>query len=134
MSGLTKRLIDTTRRAPTREIRLWDTDPRGFGVRIKATGVATFFVQYTRPASGRKTRYTLGQYGRLTLEEARKQARKVLGSVAKGEDPAGERQAQRVQAKLTARTVAELCDLYLKDADAGRVSIGDGPRNRVLSS
>jgi len=122
VSGLTKRLIDTARRAPPREIRLWDTDPRGFGVRIKTTGVATFFVQYTRPASGRKTRYTLGQYGRLTLDEARNEARKVLGSVAKGEDPALERQVRQVQAKLTARTVAELCDLYLKDADAGRVT------------
>jgi integrase len=128
MSGLTKRLIDTARHAPTREIRLWDTDPRGFGIRIKMTGVATFFVQYTRPASGRKTRYTLGQYGRLTLDEARKEARKVLGSVAKGEDPARDRQAQQVQAKLTARTVAELCDLYLKDADAGRVTYRGRPK------
>ena len=128
VSTLTKRLIDAARRAPSREMRLWDTDPRGFGVRIKTTGVATFFVQYTRPATGRKTRYTLGQYGRLTLEEARKEARKVLGSVAKGGDPAGERQAQQVQAKLTARTVAELCDVYLKDADAGRVTYRGRPK------
>jgi integrase len=130
MSGLTKRLIDTARRAPSREFRLWDTDPRGFGVRIKTTGVATFFVQYTRPATGRKTRYTLGQYGRLTLDEARKEARKVLGSVAKGEDPALERQVRQVQVKLTARTVAELCDLYLKDAHAGRVTYRGRPKKR----
>jgi integrase len=122
MAGLTKRQIDTARGAATREMRLWDTDPRGFGVRIKTTGVATFFVQYTSPVDGRKTRYTLGQYGRLTLEDARKEARKVLGCVAKGEDPARERRANQTQAKLTARTVAELCDLYLKDADAGRVT------------
>ena len=122
MSGLTKRHIDTARRTAAHEMRLWDTDPRGFGVRIKATGVATFFVQYTSPIHGRKTRYTLGQYGRLTLEEARKEARKVLGCVAKGEDPAGERRARRTQAKLTARTVAELCDHYLNDADAGHVT------------
>ena len=122
MAGLTKRLIDAARRSPTRDFRLWDVDPRGFGVRIKRTGVATFFVQYTSPANGRKTRYTLGQYGRLTLDEARREARKVLGSVAKGGDPARERQAEQVQAKLTARTVAELCDLYLKEADAGRVT------------
>jgi Arm DNA-binding domain len=88
MAGLTKREIDTARRAVSREIRLWDDDPRGFGVRIKRTGVATFFVQYTSPVSSRKMRYTLGQYGRLTVEEARKEARKALGSVARGEDPA----------------------------------------------
>jgi integrase len=122
MAGLTKRQIDTARRAVSREIRLWDDDPRGFGVRIKPTGVATFFVQYTSPVSGRKTRHTLGQYGRLTLEEARKEARKALGSVATGEDPALNRRLTQVQAKLTARTVAELCDQYLEDADAGRIT------------
>lgn len=122
MSGLTKRHIDDARCGARREMRLWDSDPRGFGVRVKATGVATFFVQYTSPIDGRKTRYTLGQYGRLTLEEARKEARKVLGYVAKGEDPGRERRTHQMQAKLTARTVAELCDRYLDDADAGRVT------------
>jgi integrase len=122
MAGLTKREIDTARRAVSREIRLWDTDPRGFGVRIKRTGVATFFVQYASPVSGRKTRYTLAQYGRLTLEEARKEARKALGSVARGEDPALNRRVTQAQAKLTVRTIAELCDQYLKDAEAGRVT------------
>jgi integrase len=39
-----------------------------------------------------------------------------------------DRQAQQVQAKLTARTVAELCDLYLKDADAGRVTYRGRPK------
>jgi integrase len=122
MAGLTKREIDTARRDVSHEIRLWDTDPRGFGVRIKRTGVATFFVQYASPVRGRKTRYTLGQYGRLTLEEARKEARKALGSVARGEDPALNRRVTRAQAKLTVRTIAELCDQYLKDADGGRVT------------
>src|SRR6188472_3184269 len=122
MAALTKRRIDTARRAVSREIRLWDDDPRGFGLRIKRTGVATFFVQYASPASGRKTRYTLGQYGRLTLEEARKEARKALGSVASGNDPVLNRRLTQAQAKLTARTVAELCDQYLEDADAGRVT------------
>ena len=39
-----------------------------------------------------------------------------MGDVAKGADPAGERQAAR-----KAKTVAELCDLYLADAEAGRL-------------
>jgi integrase len=128
MASLTKRQIDTVRRTVSREIRLWDNDPRGFGARIKRTGVATFFVQYTSPVTGRKTRYTLGQYGRLTLEEARKEARKALGSVAKGEDPALKRRVTQAQAKLIARTVAELCDQYLKDADAGRVTYRGRPK------
>ena len=36
MAKLTKRKIDATK--PDRELRLWDDDPRGLGIRIKPTG------------------------------------------------------------------------------------------------
>jgi site-specific recombinase XerD len=117
-----------SRRGATRDRRLWDDDPRGFGVRIKPSGVATFFVQYTSPITGRQVRHTITQYGRLTLEEARIEARKLLGVVAKGEDPARERRLQRVEAKLKARTVAELCDRYMADAEAGLVTYRGRPK------
>lgn len=128
ITGLTKRKIDYARRTVSREARLWDTDPRGFGVRIKPSGVATFFVQYTSPVTSRKVRYTIGQYGRLTLEEARIEARKALGRVARGEDPANERRAMRAEAKLKARTIEDLCKQYLVDAEAGLVTYRGRPK------
>jgi integrase len=51
-----------------------------------------------------------------TPETARTEARRLLGEVAKGVDPLGERVKVR-----EAETVAELCDAYLADAEAGRL-------------
>jgi hypothetical protein len=43
-------------------------------------------------------------------------AKRLLGDVARRSDPAAEKRAAR-----NAQTVAELCDLYLADAQAGRL-------------
>jgi integrase len=47
---------------------------------------------------------------------ARAEAQRILGQVRKGEDPAAAKQARR-----RAANVSELCDLYLADAEAGRL-------------
>jgi integrase len=122
MTGLTKRLIDATTPADGKELRLWDDDPRGFGIRIKPSGVKTFFVQYRSPITFNKSRLTIGQYGRLTVDEARREARKILGSVEKGEDPVEEKKRAKAHALTTAGTVGSLCDDYMRDAQAGKVT------------
>ena len=58
----------------------------------------------------------IGRHGVLTPDEARARAKAILGTVVDGADPAAEKQAAR-----NAKTVAELCDLYLADAEAGRL-------------
>lgn len=128
MAGLTKRLIDATHPEPGRDIRLWDDDPRGFGIRVKPSGVKTFFVQYTSPATFRKVRFTIGQYGRLTLEEARSEARKLLGQVEKKEDPAEALRQAKEDARIKARTIADLCDDYMRDARQGLVTYRGKPK------
>jgi integrase len=128
MPRLTKRRIDATVPDPEREIRLWDDDPRGFGLRIKSSGVRTFFVQYRSPITHGRVRYTIGQYSRLTVDQARAEARKVLGGVARGDDPARERRMARQKARSTARTIAELCDEYMRDARAGLVTYRGRPK------
>jgi integrase len=128
MAGLTKRLIDASAPQDGKEIRLWDDDPRGFGIRIKPSGVKTFFVQYRSPITFKKARLTIGQYGRLTLDEARREARKILGCVEKGEDPAEEKRKAKVHALTTAGTVGALCDDYMRDARAGKVTYRGKPK------
>ncbi len=128
MARLTKRKIDSAGPVSNREARLWDDDPRGFGIRIKPSGVKTFFVQYRSPVTGKKVRHTIAQYGRLTLEEARTEARKLLGAVARDRDPARERRQARNQAGINARTMAEFCDVYLRDAKAGLVTYRGRPK------
>jgi integrase len=128
MAGLTKRLIDATTPEDGKELRLWDDNPRGFGVRIKPTGVKTFFVQYRSPITFKKIRLTIGQYGRLTLDEARSEARKILGSVEKGDDPAEEMRRAKAHALTVAGTISELCDDYMRDAWAGKVTYRGKPK------
>src|SRR5215469_4966953 len=51
-----------------------------------------------------------------TPESARDEAQRLLGSVANNADPAADKRAAR-----NAQTVSELCNLYLEDAEAGRL-------------
>lgn len=128
MPRLKKRYIDAAQPIPKKIVRLWDDDPRGFGVYVKSSGVKSFFVQYRSPVTAKKRRYTIAQYGRLTLDQARTEAKDILGRVAKGEDPLGTRARGRQNARATARTISELCDDYMRDAEAGLVTYRRKPK------
>jgi len=108
---LTIRSIATITADPKHDIYVWDDELAGFGVRIKPSGVRSFMLQY-RNIHGMSRRLTLGKLGVLTPDDARKLAKKRLAEVAEGNDPAGERNTARKAIK-----VAELCDLYLKEAE-----------------
>ncbi len=115
MAKITKRAIDALQRGADRDVFLWDSELRGFGIRAKPSGVKTFFIQY-RNIEGRTRRLVLGQYGVLTAEIARHLARKKLTAVADGADPSADRHGVRV-----GMTVTEVCDWYLEQAEAGRL-------------
>lgn len=116
MSKLTKRVVDAIRPEAARDVFVWDSELRGFGVRMKPSGAAAWVVQY-RNAHQRTRRLVLGKVGVLTPAQARDLAREKLSLVAKGRDPSTERHAARV-----ALTVTELCDQYLREARAtGRI-------------
>lgn len=98
--GLTKREIDAAEyrgAGNSRDIR-WDDDPVGMGLRIYPSGRKAFVVSY-RNANGVKRMVTLGDFGVLTLDEARRQARRVLVGVDDKEDPVAEKRKQRMEAK-----------------------------------
>jgi integrase len=122
---ITKRVVDALRKNPDRDVFVWDNELRGFGVRMKPSGVRTFLIQY-RNAHGRTRRMVIGKVGTLTPEEARGLAREKLGEVAKGGDPSATRKAAR-----EAATVTEICDWYLKEAKAGRIL---GRRGRAIKT
>jgi hypothetical protein len=90
MAKIMKRTVDALRPEPHRDVFAWDSELRGFGVRVKPSGVKTFLIQY-RNVEGRTRRLVLGQYGALTPEVARDLARMKLTAVASGEDPSAER-------------------------------------------
>ncbi len=91
---LTKTVIDATVARAARFI-LWDSKLSGFGIRIETTGRKTFIVRYRTEGGGRTASrrfMTVGKFGTLTLEDARKKARQLLAAATVGEDPAGDRQ------------------------------------------
>src|SRR6185437_13243132 len=94
---------------------VWDSELRGFGVRMKASGRASFLIQYRTP-EGQTRRLALGKVGTLTPDAARTMARQRLMEVAGGADPSKQRRQAR-----TAMTVSELCDEYMKAAQSGLV-------------
>lgn len=91
----------------------WDTDLPGFCLRVEPTGVRSFFVRYRAKGGGRSAprRFLrIGRYGPVTVDEARKQAKRILGAVANDEDPAFAKQA-----RLDELSVNDLIDQYERD-------------------
>jgi integrase len=114
MPKITKRVVDALR--PDRggkDIFQWDAGDgalKGFGIRMKPSGAASYLVQY-RNKEGRTRRLVIGKVGTLTPDEARTLASDALKAATKGGDPSAERHAVR-----GAISVSDLCDLYLADA------------------
>jgi len=119
MTKLSKRVVDAAE-ARDKDYFIWDDDLPGFGLRVFASGKRSYLIQYR--ALGRSRRYTIGPHGVWTPELARQEAKAQLGRIARGENPAEERQLDH-----QALTVKELCDLYLADLDAGLIL---GKRNQ----
>ncbi|KRE20860.1 hypothetical protein ASE66_08520 [Bosea sp. Root483D1] len=130
---LTKRALDGI--APGGKTAFWfDVELKGFGLKVMPSGVMTWIVEYRPGAGGRgvsKRRMTLGKSNTLTPDEARAIAKDVLARVHAGEDPA----ALKVEAKA-AKTVAELCDLYLAEAELGNIisKLGTPKKSSTLIS
>lgn len=111
------------RRIGLRDIRalrpgeiIWDGAVGGFRARRQHSKTVSYIVVY-RTAEGRQRWQTIGRHGSpWTPDTAREAAKRILGHVVEGADPAAERRAKR-----KAASIAELCDLYLADAEAGRL-------------
>ena len=119
---LTKRVIDAAR-PPTTGVRfLRDEGLKGFGLKLTSKGTRTFFIE--KDIHGHSRRLTIGRYGQLTLDEARKLALKKFVDIAEGKDPVEERRARR-----KAMTWADLEPLYLQRHAIHNKSIANDERN-----
>lgn len=106
---LTKRTVDAAKPRDQR-YHVWDGELAGFGLRIEPTGAKTFIAKYRSSGGGRTATQrvvTLGRFGPLTPDQARKQAKAIFGGVATGSDPAAEIRAKRRELRMSA-----LVDLY----------------------
>ena len=89
----------------------WDDELKGFGFRLRREDKKgshlsrTWVAQYR--AKGRGRRQTIGDSAKVSAEEARAAAKVIFGEVAKGKDPQGEKQRQRLGAARTLRSIAD---------------------------
>jgi len=117
---LTREAITRIRAHPKRDVFVWDTSVMGLGVRVKPTGSKAYVVQY-RMGSGRNSksvRLTIDSFSSISLDDARKAARTIIGSVARGRDPRVER---RTNATVQERRLERLIDAYDKDLNVGKL-------------
>ena len=97
----TKQIAALKPQAKPYEVR--DTELLGLLIRVQPSGVQTYYSEY-RNKLNLKQRVKLGRVGHLTLQQARDEARKALGQVAQGIDPAKERKRSRL---MTLRAFVE---------------------------
>jgi len=115
---ITKRLVDAERADPARERRIWDTEVKGFCLRVWPTGKKVYALKYS--VGGAQRWLTIGTHGSpWTPELARDEANAKRVAVKDGVDPQAQRKATR-EAARRAPTVAQLIEKYLNDGPASR--------------
>lgn len=110
MPKLTKSLVNKlTWSGGQKRSPIWDTEVKGFGVRVGQSARKSFVFKYRFGARIRW--FTIGVFGSpWTVDDARREARRLAGIVAEGSDP----QRAKLE-KRDAMTVSNLIDRYLTD-------------------
>jgi Arm DNA-binding domain len=107
---------------------LWDDGLSGFGAAAFPTGKKVYVCQYRQ--DGRSRRSNIGEHGRLTPDEARSEAKKLLGIVEGGSDPIAERKKER-----GVRTVAAVAEDFMNlHVATKRKDRTGGEYKRILKS
>ena len=114
VARITKRAVDGTARPTKGESRLWDSEMKGFFLRVYPSGRRVYALRYRRGTAQRVL--TIGVHGSpWTPETARQRAREAMDAVHRGEDPAAAKREARA-----APSVTDLIDAYLTDGPAAK--------------
>lgn len=105
---LTKSTVDAAEVTGS-DYELRDTIVPGFLCKVTAHGRKVFMLRY-RTNWGERRKPKIGQFGELTVEQARSIAQDWLADVRKGNDPSAAKLAARM-----APTVKELCGQFIEE-------------------
>jgi len=106
---LTKTVVDRLEPG-AKDYFAWCGKLAGFGVRVWPNGKKTFVVQYRAGGRGSPTRRkSLGTYGVVTVDQARKAAEDYLASAHLGKDLVGAERKARAE-----MTLSQLCAEYIE--------------------
>ncbi len=103
--NLSKRIIDRLS-VDDKDTVFWDRDLPGFGIRVYPSGAKVYVVQ-TR-VFGRSKRATVGRHGKLSADQARKEAARIIARIKAGE-------AEPLEEPSAAATVADLAERYRRE-------------------
>lgn len=93
---LTSAFVRGQKAAPRAKVfDVWDTELRGFGLRVQPSGKRSYYLKYR--AEGRQRLFRIADAAKLEPAQARAKARELLGRVSLGEDPAAELKASRAE-------------------------------------
>ncbi|MCW5156462.1 site-specific integrase [Burkholderia cenocepacia] len=99
---------------PGEQLFYYDTKTPGFGLRVGANKKA--YILYARVKHGKPVRVTLGQYGVMTVDQAREACINELNKLNSGIDPNAERKQEKAEKVLAAKkdveTLEWLINLY----------------------
>jgi len=107
MPRLTKNFVERLESPEVGQQLYFDDSLKGFGVRL-TPGAKTYIVQSR--AGGKVRRVKIGRHGVLTAEEARNEAKRILGLMANDVDPNARKSAERVKAV----TLGQVFEEYLQ--------------------
>lgn len=93
---ITKSVVDRLNAPVAGQTFTRDSELKGFAVRITTSGAKSFVLE--KRIDGKVKRLTLGRYPELTVEQARREAHKLLGQIAVGSNPIAEKKQKELQA------------------------------------
>ena len=86
---------------------VWDGELKGFGLRVYPGGKKSFILKYR--IAGKQGIYSIGEYGKITVEEARLIAKNLFADIANGKDPREEKKKSAL-----GNTMKDLAEHYLE--------------------
>ena len=105
---ITSRSVARFKGEPGKESCLWDTEVKGFGLRVQPSGRRSYIYKFRTP-DGRRRNRKLGDETALTAEAARRAVTVWVTNKALGKPILN---AKPIVQSITLRT---LCDLYIED-------------------
>lgn len=104
---LTKTNIDRVAKSGGKaDVLYWDTETKGFGLRVTPTGKTTFIAQGRVGGVGAAARITVGPYGVFSPDQARDAAKEHLRNMELGIDPRDVKRQDEAM-KVSLRAIAD---------------------------
>jgi integrase len=112
---LTDRTLKALKPKPGQRYEMADAMVPGLAIRVTPTGHRMFVLIARYPGSSNPTRRAIGEYGAITLDQARSEARKWLDLLKRGKDPKAElERAKLAELRKQGNTFAAVAEEYLE--------------------